>query len=1537
MASTSANKPPDYNPDNYTWSAYKKEVLVWATWTKLEDTKKGPALWSSLTGKAKEAVQDMELDEIKAADGLEKILTKLDDVFKTDINQAAYIAYRDFETFSRPSEMSLQDFIVKFEALNLKISKLDMKLPDGVLAYRFIQSANLKEEQMQLCRATVKEFKYKEMQQKVLSLFGDKVQGGIQQQKMKEEPVFYGNSTYNPNRGGYSNRNSQRVFTGRGRGGRVGQNPRGRGQYTTQSSPKQNPPGKYGTPSTCAFCGSKFHWIRDCPDKPTNYERKRSDQAINYCETNMNQTGDDDRDVQIELFQHSSSDEKMKLFVGETIGCAVIDSGCSKTVAGNKWVQCYMDQLDEKDLNKIEQCLSNQTFKFGQGDALASKGKIKLPAKVGSKSILIETDIVDADIPLLLSKEALKNAGTLLDFNNDQLTMFGEVQTLIATESGHYAIPLTAVHDDLRYDEQVILLAKSARNIPANPKAIAEKLHRQFCHCSDNRLIQLVQSSKLWDDHLQNEIIDNIKITTKNCNICKQFKRAPAVPVVSVPLSNNFNDVVAMDLIVMSQGTYIVHLIDLFTRYSMACVRKTKRQDCITDAIMKIWIKYFGSPRKFLADNGGEFANAGYTDMCESFNIEIMKTAAESPWSNGTCERHNAVIKMSVLKIMEDTKCSIDTAVAWAISAKNSLHGHHGYSPNTLVFGRNPNFPSVFTNKLPAMSAEEGSLTNIVQENLKAMKKARESFISAESSEKIKRALSHNVRTSLEKQYINGDKVYFKRKDIKKWHGPATVIGQDGKQILLRNGGELYRVHVSRITLVHQEETDKHVHFDIQDQEAQTDDEHSQRKQLPKNKNQIDGAERDDTDEEQFPAMIEIQHEENELAQSIPRTTINEANANDTIENTEEANENIGIDDEDEPLANIQHRIRKKGINPESSADTNDENRDVTLNHTNEENGRASINTTNAIHPSQVTVPPKSRGRPRKTNTENRDVPTTNQATVLPKLHSNILYKRDENDKWRHGYVHSRAGKATGKNSGCLNIQDDDTNDVQWYDFNHSKIIWEPVPAEIFITTNDKEAIHTAKLKELENWRKNNAYEEVPNTGQYVISTRWVMTTKEKGGSVTTKARLVARGFEDQEIDIQKLDSPTCSKETIRISLALTATEKWKCNSLDVKAAFLQGNPLTREIYIKPPKEAKTENVWKLHKAVYGLNEASRHWYDRVKDTLIGIGFNCCKYDEAFFIYRDAVNLQGFVSIHVDDFLPSGNGDFQGQTMQKVKEIFEIGTESSTPMKYLGVNLNQDEKYQINLDQNDYVSSMEATEIIEPKDKQRTLSREEQYAFRAIVGQLNWLSSQSRPDLAFDVCQLSTKLNSATIKDLIQANKIVKKAKNAELSLVFPNLQSPLHLLAYCDASYANLPDGSSQGGCIIFLTDDEENVAPICWWSRKLKRVCKSTETAETMVMLEAIDAVVWLSAILNDIYGKKMNTPIIRSDNMSLHKNIHSTTAVEEKRLRVELAAIRESARKTEFKAEWVTNQDQLADCLTKQGADSNKLLGVLRQGHL
>ena len=55
-----------------------------------------------------------------------------------------------------------------------------------------------------------------------------------------------------------------------------------------------------------------------------------------------------------------------------------------------------------------------------------------------------------------------------------------------------------------------------------------------------------------------------------------------------------------------------------------------------------------------------------------------------------------------LLKISDDVKCSYDTALAWAISAKNSLINHNRFSPSKIVFGKNSNLPNIINDTLPA-------------------------------------------------------------------------------------------------------------------------------------------------------------------------------------------------------------------------------------------------------------------------------------------------------------------------------------------------------------------------------------------------------------------------------------------------------------------------------------------------------------------------------------------------------------------------------------------------------------------------------------------------------------------------------------------------------------------------------------------------------------------------------------------------------------------------------------------------------------------
>ena len=160
-------------------------------------------------------------------------------------------------------------------------------------------------------------------------------------------------------------------------------------------------------------------------------------------------------------------------------------------------------------------------------------------------------------------------------------------------------------------------------------------------------------------------------------------------------------------------------------------------------------------------------------------------------------ERLNAVIGENVSRILEDTQCDLELALAWAISARNALSNKSGFSPNQLVFSFNPAIPDVFHSEPPAL--EPVTSSEIVRQNLGALHLARREFIRSESKEKIQRALSHKVRPTRVENLVNGDNVYYKRNDSAKWHGPGVVIGIDNKQVLVRHGGTVVRVHTARL------------------------------------------------------------------------------------------------------------------------------------------------------------------------------------------------------------------------------------------------------------------------------------------------------------------------------------------------------------------------------------------------------------------------------------------------------------------------------------------------------------------------------------------------------------------------------------------------------------------------------------------------------------------------------------------------------------------------------------------------------------------
>ena len=212
---------------------------------------------------------------------------------------------------------------------------------------------------------------------------------------------------------------------------------------------------------------------------------------------------------------------------------------------------------------------------------------------------------------------------------------------------------------------------------------------------------------------------------------------------------------------------------------------------------------------------------------------------------------------------------------------------------------------------------------------------------------------------------------------------------------------------------------------------------------------------------------------------------------------------------------------------------------------------------------------------------------------------------------------------------------------------------------------------------------------------------------------------------------------------------------------------------------------------------------------------------------------------------------------------------------------------------------------------------------------KGLIGQLQWVAKLSRPDIAFEVCQLSTKVKTATTKELKRANKLVLKLQNEPSSVKIPCI-GPItesKLFVYSDASFANLP-GASQGGFVIFLVGHNGLASPLVWTSHKLKRVVKSPKAAETLAMQSAAEHAFLLKSFLLEIHGlEKESIPIICIVvNESLHLSVHSTNMIEDRRLYVDICSLREILTSGETSDVRLTDSaNQLADCLTKSTASS------------
>ena len=375
---------------------------------------------------------------------------------------------------------------------------------------------------------------------------------------------------------------------------------------------------------------------------------------------------------------------------------------------------------------------------------------------------------------------------------------------------------------------------------------------------------------------------------------------------------------------------------------------------------------------------------------------------------------------------------------------------------------------------------------------------------------------------------------------------------------------------------------------------------------------------------------------------------------------------------------------------------------------------------------------------------------------------------------------------------------------------------------------------------------------------------------------------------------------------------------------------------MERDVFISPPKEANTSVLWKMVKCPYGLSDSGRLWYLRLREELTKIGMIPCKFDQAIFKYFLNGNFVGLLACHVDDILFGGSVEFHDKVISKIRTIFTIGLEEDTNLKYLGLKISQD-LYGINVFTDEYASSLKELPISD-FECGKDFSAEQLTLLKQFCGQINWLTSQGRPDIAVDSCFLSNSLKSGDSKVFIAANKIVRKAQHQSIVLRFPRNFDPntCYIVSFSDASFNNLPNAGSQGSYIILLVDKNGCYCPIAWQSRKVRRVIKSTIAAECLAAVEAAEMAIFIAYVIKDILQLPMITQtFLFCDNKNLVNAAHSSTNIEDKRLVIDVSILRDLLERKELTGFiWVPTDKQLANALTKRGASDKQLLNVFNK---
>ncbi|KAE8713459.1 hypothetical protein F3Y22_tig00110209pilonHSYRG00092 [Hibiscus syriacus] len=440
------------------------------------------------------------------------------------------------------------------------------------------------------------------------------------------------------------------------------------------------------------------------------------------------------------------------------------------------------------------------------------------------------------------------------------------------------------------------------------------------------------------------------------------------------------------------------------------------------------------------------------------------------------------------------------------------------------------------------------------------------------------------------------------------------------------------------------------------------------------------------------------------------------------------------------------------------------------------------------------------------------------------------------------------------------------------------------------------------------------------------------MITRSKRGIFKPKVYLSMQDGEEEE--------PHSIQDALQ-------SDKWKAAVQEEYDALVRNNTWTlEEVYMQQPQgfeeveSDRTPLVCKLNRALYGLRQAPRNWYVKLKEHLVHIGFEVSLADCSLFVMRRE-KFVVYVLVYVDDIIVTGNSVCKVEEVvsllgekYSLKDLGQLNFFLGIEVKYVGDSIFLSQKKYI-MELLGRVQMSKATLMPTPMVSSLKLTKEagsplvDPKEYRSLVGSLLY-ACHTRPDIAYSVNKLAQFMH-APCEQHLSAVKRVLRYLNGTLDhgLVLSRNDSPLQITAFADADWAgSMDDRRSISGNYLYLAGNL-----IVWSSKKQKTISRSTTKAEYKSLADVSSDATWVAALLDSMGIELQGTPVIWCDNssaisMSANLIYHAKT----KHVELDVHFVRENVATNKLKVNYVPSSHQVADGFTK--ALSKDYFNVFRQ---